>query len=320
MAMIQGIDGMALLKMFRAGREDRQADDDAAAKARESEEWGGLVRQMYSPGQKPQGVAAQFAPNKPTTTPGYGDGAFDQAFGADTQEALTNGAELPALPKPVAPPAPQQPGRMELNPEIFARMANLRPQQAAQIVSAIKTADEIGLKRMEAKNTAMGAAALSMSKIPLAQRPQYLREVLMPYLAQAGWTEQEIAGRSLTDQALTGYQHQAMTMDQAIDAEQKNREFMAGKTVAVPEGGSVATVRPVVGPNGEVQGNRAEYIIGGDGAAAPPASATPAIPKEAIDALKSGEGSAEQFDAIFGSGSAARVMGGGSGNAAGGFP
>lgn len=121
------------------------------------------------------------------------------------------------------PPSTQQPQRMELNPEMFMRYAGIRPQQAMQIVNAIKTADEIGLKRMETKNVAMGAAALSMSQIPLTQRPQYLRDVLMPYLSEAGWTEPEIAGRLLTDKALAGYQNQAMTMHQALEAERASR-------------------------------------------------------------------------------------------------
>lgn len=43
------------------------------------------------------------------------------------------------------------------------------------------------------------------------------------------------------------------------------------------------------------------------------------IPQDAINALRSGQGSAQQFDEIFGAGAAQRVLGGGSSNAAGGF-
>lgn len=261
MPIIQPVNGMMLLKAFRMGSEDgirarehRANMDKAAAEAEESRQAAGILANMFV---KPKGVATQLGvPEQPTAsqtpgsvsgqltrppsygTPGIGDGIpgnkrmdgsrvpFDQAFGPDTQQALATGAELPALPT-AAPqhvePQPEQRPRMELNPEMFMRYAGIRPQQAMQIVNAIKTADEIGLKRMETKNVAMGAAALSMSQIPLAQRPQYLRDVLMPYLSEAGWTEPEIAGRLLTDKALAGYQNQAMTMHQALEAERASR-------------------------------------------------------------------------------------------------
>jgi hypothetical protein len=44
------------------------------------------------------------------------------------------------------------------------------------------------------------------------------------------------------------------------------------------------------------------------------------IPQEAIEALKRGEGTPEQFDQMFGQGAAARAMGGTASNSGGGFP
>lgn len=51
----------------------------------------------------------------------------------------------------------------------------------------------------------------------------------------------------------------------------------------------------------------------------PGAGGGPAPPPEAIEALRRGEGSPQQFDEMFGPGSAARLMGGGVSNGTGGF-
>lgn len=83
--------------------------------------------------------------------------------------------------------------------------------------------------------------------------------------------------------------------------EQMNIE--ARKTIAYEPGGGVATydprtgkVTPVVVPYGQGQAPQSE------------------IPSAAIEALKRGEGTAEQFDQMFGPGAAARIMGEGGGS------
>ena len=76
--------------------------------------------------------------------------------------------------------------------------------------------------------------------------------------------------------------------------------------VAVAQG-----VITVTGPAGTT------YIRASDIGGKPPAAQT--IPQAAIDDLRSGVGTPEQFDSIFGKGKAAQYLGGGSGNTTGGF-
>ncbi len=76
--------------------------------------------------------------------------------------------------------------------------------------------------------------------------------------------------------------------------------------VAVAQG-----VITVTGPAGTT------YIRASDIGGKPPAAQT--IPQAAIDDLRSGKGTVAQFESIFGKGSAAQYLGGGSGNTTGGF-
>ena len=71
----------------------------------------------------------------------------------------------------------------------------------------------------------------------------------------------------------------------------------------------------VTGPAGTTYIQASDLMAGGGGQT--PAAQT--IPQAAIDDLRSGVGSAEQFDRIFGKGKAAQYLGGGSGNTTGGF-
>lgn len=70
----------------------------------------------------------------------------------------------------------------------------------------------------------------------------------------------------------------------------------------------------VTGPAGTTYVQASDLVFNKNGAAP---SAT--IPQQAIDDLRSGKGTAEQFDQIFGKGAAKQYLGGGSGNATGGF-
>lgn len=104
------------------------------------------------------------------------------------------------------------------------------------------------------------------------------------------------------------------------DAEKKLRA--AGIDPASPQGQKILQnvaasqgVISVTGPAGTTYVQAADVVLGG-GAAAPAAQA---IPQQAIDDLRAGKGTVEQFERIFGKGSAAQYMGGGSGNTTGGF-
>jgi len=71
----------------------------------------------------------------------------------------------------------------------------------------------------------------------------------------------------------------------------------------------------VTGPAGTTYIQASDLMASGGGQR--PAAQT--IPQQAIDDLRSGKGSAAQFESIFGKGSAAQYLGGGSGNTTGGF-
>lgn len=71
----------------------------------------------------------------------------------------------------------------------------------------------------------------------------------------------------------------------------------------------------VTGPAGTTYIQASDLMAGGGGQT--PAAQT--IPQAAIDDLRSGVGTPEQFDRIFGKGKAAQYLGGGSGNTTGGF-
>lgn len=267
MAMIQGIDGGVLLQALRAGRSDRmddmafQAKQEAARReAEKQKQIGGLMGQLFG-SQQPSsgGVSGNFAPPNPQTTAQPQN--FSEAFGNGIPaEGAVEQSAAPTVAPQIAPQAPQR----RYNPEVLAQLIALDPETGGKMVTAFKQMDEANLKALETKNTALGATAAWLSRVPEDERQGALQSVL-PQLLAAGWTQEEIAGRPLTNQALRGYQAQAMDVDTIIDNTLAEREFLAGKTVPVTAGGSVAVVRPTVDPLGNVTGTSQEYIIGGGG-------------------------------------------------------
>lgn len=286
MAMIQGIDGSVLLNALRAGRQDRMIHDEQQAKieserraAERQERIGGLMGQLF--GRQEQGVAAQVVP----------------------QESPMDAATRGEMPLAAAPPPPvAEPPRREVNREVLTQLIALDPEVGGKIVSALKTLDETALKASEAKNSMLGAAAQFLSQHPVEQRAALMRN-LIPQMAEAGWTLEEINGANLSDEGLQGYIAVSMDTDTLIDNELAEREFQAGKTVPVTAGGNVALVKP---------DGSARYIIGGagDGSSADaPRVGTP----EDYNALAPGT---EYIDP---EGNRRRKPGGGGGNATGGF-
>ena len=162
----------------------------------------------------------------------------------------------------------------------------------------------------------MGGAARYLAKVPPAQRPAALRR-LMPQLVGAGWTEQELAGTELSDEALMGYQAVAIDFDKIMDNDLAERKFRAGDTVAMQPGGGVANVRPAFDAAGNVTGNQASVVIepyGGMGDQGDP-SGSPASPrsKADYDALPAG---AQYYDPN----GNLRTKGGGVSSGTGNFP
>lgn len=315
MPLIQPFDGSILIKSYRAGREDRAADDKARAEQAAQERRRGLLEQLM-PGQTGGGVAGQYAPSRPAKPPTMDDAFNPEAMGQIGAMDAGGAAPGPVVtPQASAAPQMAQQPQQRPNPMAMARLIIEDPEVGGQIASAFKTMDDAAIKMAQSKNDIMGSAAkfIAMGKTPEERMQRF--QAAAPQLLAMGWSPQELDGvdNDLSDTALQGYQALAIAYDNAIDNALAEREFMMGKTVAVPAEGSLATVKPVIGADGSV-GTKTEYAIGGPGE---PAAGS--IPPEAINALKKGEGTPEQFDAIFGAGAAARIMGGGGGDATGGF-
>lgn len=307
MPMIQGIDGSALLAAFRQGRSDRSADDNARAAEERQAQIGGVMAGMFGD-QGGGGVAGQYAPSQPAKRPTMGEAFNPQAMGQIG--AMDAGGAAPAAMTP--PAAARQPqANMRPDPMQLARLIALDPKVGGEIASAFKSMNEDQIKMASAKNDIMGSAAqyIAQGKTP-EERMQRFQHAA-PQLQAMGWTAQELDGvdNDLSDNALQGYQALAIANDNRIDNELAERKFRAGDNVSIQAGGNVVNVKP----DGSARYVVAQPGVGGDDV---PGN----IPPEAINALKSGEGSAEQFDAIFGAGAAARVMGGGVSNDTGGFP
>lgn len=292
--MIQGIDGSALINAFRAGRNDRMEADafkskqDAAARdAKRQEEVRGVMGQLFG--------------GKAPTTGGVA-GQLGVSTGTEAAPAMV---EAPAM-------AQEPPSRAAYDPELLQKLVMLDPDTGNKVASAFKAMDEMTLKRQQAKNDMLGLAAHVLAKVPPAQRQQQMT-ILAPQLKAAGWTDQELAAANLTDEGLRAYQGTAIDFDKMIDNELAEREFMAGKTVAMQPGGGVANIRPTFGPSGEFMGNTAQVVIQPNTGDAQTGASASGV-QEGATATNPKTGEKIQFK-----GGQWVPMGGGGSNATGGF-
>jgi hypothetical protein len=288
MAMIQGIDGMALINALRAGREDRYSDQqramDMRAKqtdAQMKQQRAGLIGQLFS-GQ-PQGVTGMASSSpQANMTPAP---SMDTAFTPSAMSAIGGMDQGGAAPAPmVAQPAPQAaPQRASYDPDVLRKLVILDPETGGKIAKAFNDMDEGQIKQHQAQNDAMGLAAHYLSQYPEAQRPQMLQHV-MPMLVQAGIKPEQITQANLSDDGLKGYQGMAIDFDKMVDNELARREFEAGKVVTPQPGASALRVMP----DGRVE----TLIAGNDGThrAGEPVNGGPATPKSKaeFDALPPG--------------------------------
>lgn len=288
MPMIQGIDGNALINAFRAGKQDRASEYERQAKQAEAQakldrerETRGLMGQLFG-GSAPAGGGVAGA---------YGVG------GSSSPAANVEGRIAP-----VTPAMAQEPPRATYDPNILQKLVMLDPEVGGKIAGALKTMDEMTIKRHQDMNDIMGAAAHYLAKVPQNERAQAM-QIIAPQLKAAGWTDQQIAAADLSDRGLQGYQAVAIDYDKMFDNELAERKFQAGDNVAVAAGGNVANIKP---------DGTARWIVGGG--AAPASEGLPRAQSKAdVDALPPGA----QF--IAPDGTIRTKPGGGSGNATGGF-
>ncbi len=319
MPMIQGIDGGLLINALRQGREDRYQDDARRMKAEqekaEAERQRGVMGALSRIGGGAQpsggGVMGQTVGRAPTAPAGPTAsmaGDFMPSLDTGTQRAVDQIAAMPSAPAPAQ--------RGGINQDALGELLVLDPETFGKVVTGLKTKSEMEIKQLQTRNDAMASAAMYLRRIPAAQRAQAFQQIA-PQLAQAGWSQEELAQADLDDMALAGYQAIGMDFEKAVQADLKEREFRAGKTVPVNSDQGVAQIVPVMGADGQFIGNRASMIVQPYGQSAPAAQQPPA---EAIAELRANPGTAVQFDEIFGPGASARILGGGASNGTGGFP
>lgn len=319
MAMIQGIDGMALINALRAGKEDRYTEQKRAMDMQSKEvdmkrkqQTQGLLGQLF--GGNPTGGVTGMAtsspqanvPPMPGMIPGYGGGTFNMD-GTQATPPDRDAYEQPLAPDgPMA--APQQaPPREAYDPDVLRKLIVLDPEMGTKIATAFKSMDENTLKQHQAKNDIMGAAAHYIQQGTTPQDRAARLQHAAPQLMAAGWSQQELQGAAadLSDQKLQGFQAVATDYDKMIDNELAEREFMAGKTVPVTAGGNVALVKP---------DGTAKWVIGGG-----PGGETSPPPAAAIDHLRQNPALKDAFDAKYGEGAADRILGGGASDGTGSF-
>lgn len=153
----------------------------------------------------------------------------------------------------------------------------------------------------------------------MAERMQAATRRKMDFLNSLPEAERRMA-MLLDEDKLQDYMLKRMAGREETDAEKKLRA--AGidplsqegqrilKNVAASQG-----IISVTGPAGTTYVQASDVVLGGSGA---PNQGTQ-IPQKAIDDLRAGKGTVEQFEAVFGKGTARQYLGGGSGNATGGF-
>lgn len=302
MPMIQGIDGGLLINALRQGRNDRYEDDARAFKMAQAKAEADRQGRIDSARDRATGMGGGVMGQ---AAPAPAGGVMGQ-MGASTADA-----SAPAAPQ-MAPSRPRVVDQQAMNEWLV-----LDPESAGKFMAGLKNMDDAEVKRFQVRNDAMASAALYLRKLPPDQRPGAFK-MLMPRMMEAGWTEAELADADLDDMALMGYAALGMDYEKAIEADRKEREFRAGKTVATQPGGGLATVRPEMDAQGNFIGNKAEWTIKPYNESNEPEGQTENIPtpktKKEFDDLKPGQ----QF---YDPNGVLRIKpGGGSGNAASSFP
>lgn len=230
-------------------------------------------------------IAGRTGAMTPAVTPIAPESSYDKLLrvmsGGSLADTLSSGDKLMALSALLGSVAR---GSRTTPQEV---MAGIRKEQAGRLEA------QVMYEQMKAQQ--------QLKQTFLNSLPQNERNMVAllddKALAQYMLTKQK--GRELTDA-----EKKIQAAGIPLDSERARRIL---ENVASSQG-----IITVTGPTGTT------YIEAGDltkrlGAAAP------TIPQKAIDDLRAGKGTVEQFEAVFGKGTARQYLGGGSGDATGGF-
>lgn len=189
------------------------------------------------------------------------------------------------------------------------RRAGLTPQQVIGDIRQQKLAELQNRMAVEQAQTARTQQ----------QQQRQFREQFLATLPE----QERRAVSFLNDTALQEYAVKRMQGPEPTEAEKKlvaagiDPKSEEGQRIlrnVAASGGIIA----VTGPRGTTYVEAGD-IVGANSVTSTPAPARQDIPENAIADLRAGRGTAAEFDEIFGKGAAQRVLGGGSGNATGGF-